>query len=89
MADPVSWLVVQRSWAVVDVDGEDLGTVDEVLGDEDTDIFNGLTVLHGLVSRPRYVPAERVAGIREGVVQLDLDKAAFEQLEPYEPPAGG
>jgi hypothetical protein len=89
MADPVSWLVVQRSWTVVGADGDDLGTVDEVLGDEGTDIFNGLTVLHGLVSRPRYVPAERVAAIREGVVELDLDKAAFEQLEPYEPPAGG
>ena len=43
---------------------------------------------HGGVSRPRYVPAERVAEIREGVVELDLEKAAFERLEPYEPPAG-
>ena len=89
MADPVSWLVVQRGWSVVDTGGEEVGSVDEVLGDEDTDIFNGLTVLHGVVSRPRYVPAERVRAIREGVVELDLDKAGFERLEPYEPPAGG
>jgi PRC-barrel domain protein len=89
MADPVSWLVVQRGWSVVGADGDELGSVDEVLGDEDTDIFNGLTVLHGMVSRPRYVPAERVRAIREGAVELDLDRAAFERLEPYEPPAAG
>jgi len=89
MADPVSWLVVQRGWSVVGADGAELGSVDEMLGDEDSDIFNGLTVLHGVVSRPRYVPAERVRAIREGVVELDLDKAGFERLEPYEPPAVG
>lgn len=89
MADPVSWLLVQRGWSVAGADGEELGAVDEVLGDEETDIFNGLTVTHGVVSRPRYVPAERVAGIREGLVELDLDRAGFERLEPYEPPANG
>jgi len=89
MADPVSWLVVQRGWSVVGTDGEELGSVDEVLGDEETDIFNGITATHGVVSRPRYVPAERVGEIREGVVQLDLDRDEFERLEPYERPAGG
>lgn len=86
MADPVSWLVVQRGWAVVGADEQELGTVDEVLGDEETDIFNGLTVTHGIVSRPTYVPAERVGTIREGTVELDLDRAAFDRLDPYEPP---
>jgi uncharacterized protein YrrD len=85
MADPVSWLVVERGWAVVDSAGEELGTVEEVLGDEDTDIFNGLAVAHGLVSRPRYVPAERVGSIREGTVQLDLDRPAFERLGEHDP----
>jgi len=89
MADPVSWLVAERGWTVVGSDGDELGTVDEVLGDEGTDIFNGITVTHGVVSRPRYVPAERVTEIREGAVELDLDRAAFERLEPYEPPAAG
>jgi uncharacterized protein YrrD len=85
MADPVSWLVVERGWSVVDASGEELGTVDEVLGDEGTDIFNGLAVAHGLVARPRYVPAERVGSIHEGTVQLDLDRAAFEQLGDHDP----
>lgn len=85
MADPVSWLMVERGWAVVDASGDELGTVDEVLGDEDTDIFNGLAVAHGLVARARYVPAERVGSIHEGTVQLDLDRAAFERLGEHDP----
>lgn len=88
MADPVSWFVIERGWAVVDRGGEELGTVEEVLGDEDTDIFNGLAVTHGLVSRPRYVPAERVRSIHEGTVELDLDRAAFEQLGEHDAAPG-
>jgi uncharacterized protein YrrD len=85
MADPVSWLLVERGWPVVDRDGETLGTVDEVLGDEASDIFSGLAVAHGVVARPRYVPAERVAQIREGLVQLDLDREAFDRLDEHDP----
>jgi uncharacterized protein YrrD len=85
MADPVSWLVVEHGWAVVGAAGEELGSVDQVLGDQDTDIFNGLAVAHGLVAKARYVPAERVASIHEGTVELDLDRDAFDRLDPYEP----
>jgi len=55
--DPVSWFVVEKGWKVVGADGADVGTVDEVLGDSGTGIFNGLSVSTGLLSRPRYVPA--------------------------------
>lgn len=69
--DPASWLVVEPGWRVLGPDGDELGTVDEVLGDEEADIFNGLRVSSGLLSSPTYVPAERVAEIREGEVVLD------------------
>jgi hypothetical protein len=84
MADPVSWLLVEKGWEVVGSDGEALGTVDEVLGDSDADIFNGLAVSPGLVGRARYVPAERVRQIVEGQVELDLDRDAFDRLGPVE-----
>ena len=74
MADPVSWMVIEQGWSVVDADGEDVGRIDEVLGDEDADIFNGLQVLTGMLGTPKYVPAERVGEIVEGRVQLDLKK---------------
>jgi uncharacterized protein YrrD len=86
MADPVSWLVVEKGWDVLDREGERLGTVDEVIGDSDADIFNGLAVSTGLLGRPRYVPAERVQEIVEGSVLLDLDASAFEQLGEHEEP---
>jgi hypothetical protein len=78
--DPVSWLLI------VDAAGERLGTIDEVVGDSGHDIFDGLAVVSGLFSRPRYVPAEKVGTITEGRVQLQLDGSAFERLGEYEEP---
>ena len=84
MADPVSWKVVERGWRVVGIDGSDLGTVDEVVGDSTADIFNGLVVSPGLLRGNRYVPSEQVAEIREGEVQLGIDAAGFEALEEWQ-----
>jgi len=72
--DPVSWMMIQQGWSVVDADGKELGRVDDVLGDEDADIFNGLQILTGTLGKPTYVPAERVGDIVEGRVQLQLTK---------------
>ena len=71
--DPASWMVVEHGWRVLGADGSELGTVDEVLGGADADIFNGLSVLSGVFASPTYVAAERVAEIREGEVVLDVD----------------
>ena len=84
MADPVSWLVIERGWAVVASDGAELGHVEEVTGDSTVDIFNGLSVSTGFLDRPRYVPAERVALIVEGEVRLTLTRSEFERLEEFE-----
>jgi len=65
-------MVIERGWTVVDADGNDLGRVDEVLGDEEADIFNGLQILAGTLAKPTYVPAERVGEIVDGRVQLQL-----------------
>ena len=53
--DPVSWLMVERGWTVVDAHGKKIGKVDEVLGDEQIDIF------HGLLVGGEEILAERVA----------------------------
>lgn len=85
MADPVAWSMIEHGWKVVGRDGEELGSVHEVLGDEDVDIFNGLTIHHGLLRKPRYVPAERVAEIVEGQIRLDLDQAELDALDETAP----
>ena len=83
--DPASWLVIERGWKVVGRDGDELGSVEEVLGDEGKDIFNGLTVARGFFSSARYVPAERVAAIETGQIVVDLGVDEFERLEDYRP----
>ena len=74
MPDPVSWMVIEEGWPVVDVDGNDVGRIDEVLGDEAADIFNGLQILKGVIGKQTYVPAEQVGEIVEGRVTLRLTK---------------
>ena len=86
MADPVSWFLIERGWRVVAEDGTELGTVAATVGDPERDIFDGLTVGTGLLSKPRYVPAEQVAEIVEGTVRLSLDKGGFDRLRDEEPP---
>jgi sporulation protein YlmC with PRC-barrel domain len=63
--DPVSWLLIERGWKVVDANGQKIGKVDELLGDEETDIF------HGLIVDGEEILSERVAGIREGEIRLN------------------
>ena len=86
MSDPVSWLLVERGWTVRAADGEQVGTVHEVTGSREDDIFDGLTVRSGVLARPQYVAAEDVAEIREGVITLALAHADFEGLPQHEEP---
>ncbi len=44
MADPVSWLQIGQGWSVVTSDGVTVGTVAQVEGDKQSDIFDGLAV---------------------------------------------
>jgi uncharacterized protein YrrD len=86
MADLVSWLVIEPGWRVVRPDGDEIGQVEEVVGDSGIDIFNGLSVRHNALTRARYVPAERVQAIYDGVVALDVhDLDEFEEYD--EPPS--
>jgi hypothetical protein len=82
--DPVSWFLIERGWKVAGSDGAELGTVEEALGDENADIFDGLAVATGVLGKPRYVPAELVGEILEGEVHLTIDGARFEQLGEYD-----
>ncbi len=91
MADPVSWKVVEPGWTVVDGAGEPVGAVEQVVGDPEADIFDGLSVRRGtdLLPRPKYVPSEQVGSIEEGTVHLTIDAAAFEAAEDYQGPPPG
>jgi len=85
MADPVSWFLIAEGWEVVDRDGGGIGRVEEVLADEEKDIFDGLAVATKLLGRPRYVPAERVTTIVERRVGTDLAADEAGSLRVYDP----
>jgi hypothetical protein len=86
VADPASWFVIERGWSVVGSDGSELGKVEETVGDSARDIFDGLTVGTGLLSKPRYVPSELVDEIVEGSVRLTIGNDEFERLDAHEEP---
>ena len=85
MGDPVSWFVVEPGWEVLDARGARVGQVKEIVGDTGKDIFNGLAITTGLLSKPRYLPAERVQLITDGRVVVDLSEEAVKGLDEHEP----
>jgi hypothetical protein len=82
--DPVSWLLIEPGWTVADAAGEEVGRVDEVAGDSNADIFDGLAIALSMTGKARYVPAEQIKEIVEGRVTLALDRAAVEALPAYQ-----
>jgi hypothetical protein len=70
VSDPVSWLVIEPGWEVVDASGERVGKVEEVVGDREDDIFSGLQVATHLLGKAEFVDAEKVGEITQGRVRL-------------------
>ena len=87
MGDPVSWLMIEAGWKVLAADGGEVGQVDEVVGDSNADIFDGLAIATSTFGKPRYVPSEQVDEITEGTVRLSLTSAQVVQLGEYLEPA--
>ncbi len=87
VSDPVSWLLIRPGWKVLALDGTEVGEVDEVAGDDTEDIFDGLAIATTGFGKPRYVPAEQVAGITEGTIRVSLTQEQVAQLDEYLEPA--
>jgi hypothetical protein len=86
MADPVSWLQIEQGWQVVTSDGVSVGTVAQVAGDKQSDIFDGLAVESKQPAQIRYVPGEQVGAIHPGEVTLKISSADTGRLEPFQAP---
>jgi hypothetical protein len=84
MPDRVAWTMIEPGWKVFASDGSEMGRVEEIAGDENIDIFDGLAISSDLLGRAKkYVPSEQVGDIYVGEVHLDLVPAAVEQLGAY------
>ena len=68
----VAWIAVEAGAAILGVDGAQVGTMKEVAGDEEHDIFDGLVVTVPGSETPRYIAAERVKGIWPTRIETDV-----------------
>jgi hypothetical protein len=75
----VTWKVIQHGWEVRSADGEHIGVVFLVVGDENEDIFDGLIVALSELDR-KYVPSEVVGPITEGGIALTISAAQVAEL---------
>jgi hypothetical protein len=81
MPDPVSWIAVEKGWAVHDSEGAHVATVDSTAGDRMADIFDGFGIKPHELERVKYAPAEIVVTIVEGEVHLSIPRSEVAQLE--------
>jgi sporulation protein YlmC with PRC-barrel domain len=87
MSEPeVSWKALETGARVFAAEGEEIGTVKEIAGDSDADIFSGLVISLSRLSANRFLPSERVTAIWPDRVETDLTSEQAEALEDYEQP---
>jgi hypothetical protein len=79
----VAWIAIEVGAVVRAADGSTVGTMKEVAGDEEHDIFDGLVVTVQGSETPRYIPAERVKGIWPHRIDTDLTPAEASSLPPH------
>lgn len=81
---PISWMTLDKGTRVLAADGEEIGTIAEVVADREKDIFSGVSVSPGLLSGNRFVPADLIGRIEEDSVSLTItSEEASERLETY------
>ena len=89
LGDPTSYLELEEGVPVYSSDGADVGSVEHVLADAESDIFDGLVIDSVLgPGGHRFVDATFVEGLFERGAVLGLDASGCERLpEPAENPA--
>lgn len=86
MADhgaPISYLVLEPGVDVYDAEGEHVGTVEHVLADEDSDVFDGLVIdVRRGPGGLRFADSEQVGGLFERAVLLTVSADELHDPEP-------
>lgn len=80
---PLAWTAILADTPVHAVDGQQVGTVREVLGAEAGDIFHGIVVHTGLVSHDVMIAADQVTRISNRRVDTSLSSEMVRELPPY------
>ena len=78
---PSSYRLLAEGTPIFSSDGENLGEVEHLLADEETDIFDGIVIDRSVLpGGHRFVDASQVDEIYERGVVLSLDAAAAQRL---------
>jgi hypothetical protein len=86
LGNPASYLVLADGTPVLSSDGRELGRVEHVLADADSDVFDGVIV--DMRAGHRFADASLVEAIYERGVVLAMSAEAAERLpEPSDNPA--
>jgi sporulation protein YlmC with PRC-barrel domain len=80
----IAWKAIEANTPVFSSEGEAVGTVSQVVGDPDADVFTGLAISLGALGADRFVESERVRGIWPDRIDVALTKAEMENLPVYE-----
>lgn len=81
----ISWLVTPEYSPVLDANGDELGKIEAVLGDDEENLFHGLAVnLKGALTGTVEVPAARVVRITTAAIYTDLVPDDVSELEEFE-----
>lgn len=80
---PRSWRAVLRATPVISSDGVEIGTVHEVLGWDQEDIFHGIVVRQGAPGDDREIHADRVTEITNHKIAITLTAQEVRELEPH------
>ena len=87
LGPPIAYIVLEEGTPVYDRSGERIGVVEQVLADEQVDIFEGVLVhTVPLPGRHLIADAEQIEALHERGVVLSVDREALH--EPTEQPAG-
>jgi uncharacterized protein YrrD len=82
--EPISWMTLDEGTPVLGTDGDEIGTVAEVVADRQKDIFSGIAVKSGLFANKRFVPADLIESMTADAVRVALPATEADgRLETY------
>ena len=77
---PIAWRAVPQDTPVRTSDGEEVGTVSDLLGSNQEDIFHGIVVHLGRFGHHVFVPADQVSMLTPSNVTVSLTSAEIHAL---------